>query len=121
MNLNGNKILILFVLVLLFSSCESRYLNSKDLSTAIIPKPNNLKLNSSICNFKSIFLVDKQIATEEIRIFKNQVNKYLAKEKDIFNSEGIPLLIKLHKTKSKDREEYSLIIKSDSIIISSKS
>ena len=121
MNLNGNKILILFALVLLFSSCESRYLNSKDLSTAIIPKPNNLKLNSCICNFKSIFLVDKQIATEEIRIFKNQVNKYLAKEKDIFNSEGIPLLIKLNKNKSKDREEYSLIIKSDSIIISSKS
>ncbi len=121
MNLNGNKILILFVLVLLFSSCETVYYNSKKPSTAIIPEPNNIKLNSSICNFKSIFIVDKKSATEEIKIFENQVNKYLGKEKGVFNSEGIPLLTKIHKTKSNNKKGYSLIIKSDSIIISSKS
>jgi len=120
MNSSGNKILLIFIVLLLFNSCENGYYNTKEPSIAIIPKPNKIKLNSSQCNFKSIFLIDNESVSDEIRIFKNQVNKYLPKKKDIFNSEGIPLLIKLNKNKSKDKKGYSLIIKSDSVIISSK-
>ena len=95
-------------------------MNSELLITTIIPKPLKTELKSSTCNFKSMFLIGDKEIKSELNIFKNQTINYYKAEKKIFNSKGIPILVELVKKKNNVKDDYTLIIKNDSVILKCK-
>ena len=119
MILNGSKIFILSIGLLFLTSCKDNQQPSKPLSCAIIPKPNQLILKDSYCYFNSLNFINNENTNQEITTFKFLLKDCLQPNKEIFKNDGLPILI-LQKKKGFDQKgDYSLIIKSDSIIISS--